>query len=82
MAHRIQVVARLRPEPLATRDAASIVTVDAEKRTLSVPVRKSAAQREKAASGRAAIDHSADGWAFSLDAILDQHASQAEVRRA
>ena len=70
---RIQVVARLRPEPqTSSRElrGEKVVTVDATKKTISVPVRKSV---------RSAIDHSADGWIFPLDAILDETTTQQQA---
>ena len=75
--NRIHVVARLRPEPNSREPAGErVVAVDAAKKTISVPVRK------QARSARDGPDHSADGWSFALDAILDEGCSQPQAFEA
>ena len=76
--NRIHVVARLRPEPNAhaTPTGERVVTVDCAKKTISVPSRK------QARSARDGPDHSADGWSFPLDAILDEGCSQPQAFEA
>lgn len=72
--HRIRVVVRLRPTK-----AEATIRVDLGARTLTVPNSRSPIDGAPQGVSKGAVDHTAEGLRFGVDAIYDTGASQRDV---